>query len=187
MNARVLSKRQKAVLSQLSTRAWNWCGREMGYDTPEDYRHAAVARLTGGIAGGLRACTQEHYVPLYNYFAAVIGAPTIADRTPRSDWHRSLALLRDAMERYELPESYAAAIIRARFGYSSEMSFTDLTVRLTPEELRQVMYTIINRGRARIRREAAALDLPMPTEPHASASTLPPGGLAAHFNARLTS
>lgn len=180
-----LSKRQKAVLSQLSTRAWHWCGREMGYDSPDAYRHAAVAQVTGGVAGGLRACTQAHYVPLYNYFAGVVGAQPIADRTPRSEWDKALYLLNDALARYDLPVSYAAAIIRARCGYGEELSFSALTARLSPEELRQVTYTVINRGRARVRREAAALDLPLPTEPHASPSTLPPGRLAAHFGAHL--
>ena len=179
-----LSKRQKAVLSQLSTRAFNWCGREMGYATPADYRHAAVAHITGGVAGGLRHCTQQHYVPLYNHFAAVLGLKPLTDRTPQTPWQKELAMLQDALARFELREEYAAAIIRSRFGYGDNLTFADLTLRLTPEELRQISYTIINRGRAKTRKLAAQTNTPIPDEPHRSHSTPPPTRLAAHFPAK---
>lgn len=179
-----LSKKQKAVISQLSTRAWKWCGREMGFDTPADYRHAAVAHVTGGVAGGLRHCVQEHYVPLYNYFATVLGLKLIADRTPKTPWQKELAMLKDALARFELLEEYAAAIIRSRFGFSADLSFDDLALRLSPEELRQISYTIINRGRAKNRKLAEQTGSPLPFEPHMSIHTLPPPRLAAHLRAK---
>lgn len=179
-----LTKRQKAVLSQLSTRAWNWCGREMGYETPEDYRHAAVAQVTGGVAGGLRGCTQEHYVPLYNYFAAVVGANPIADRTPRSDLARELYLLRDEISRHGLTDAYAETIMRARLGVTGG-TLDSLAHQLGPEGVRQVKFTIINRGRAKTRRLEKLHHLDPVTEPHTSSHTLPPPRLAEHFKARL--
>lgn len=178
-----LSKRQKAVIAQLSTRAWNWCGREMGYNTAEDYRHAAVAHVTGGHAGGLRHCTQEHYVPLYNYFAAVLGLQPIADRTVRTPRDKEQLILQDALARFELPPAYAAAIIRDRFALP-DLPLPQLLDHLTAEDIRTITYTIINRGRARNRKLAEQTDTPIPTEPHTSATTIPPPRLAAYFGAQ---
>ncbi len=184
--AKPLTARQKAVLCQMSTRAWNALGTMLGIYDATEWRHATVFDVTG--KDGLTLCDQLDYIPIYNHYATMLGMPLRADRTPRTALERALGVLRDALARWELPESYAAAIMRDRLGPlgTGRMPLSHMAAQLGPEGVRQVTYTIITRGRQRVARMAAAGGWDMPAEPHASATTLPPGGLQSHFGAVLT-
>lgn len=177
-----LSKKQKAVLSQMAGKAYKLCGRELGYATPEQYRHA-VCQAQRGVAG-LTACSQADYIPLYNHFAAVLGMRPLADHTPQDHLARAIWTLREALHRFELAEAYACAILRDRGAIGPDLD--TLCHSAGPQTVRQITYTIINRGRAKLRKQEQALNLPFTEEPHTSHATLPPPSLAAHFNARLT-
>ncbi len=183
--AKPLSARQKAVLCQLCGRAWNNGGRALGYGDVTEFRHACVFDVTGH--NGLTDCDQLDYIPLVNYFHRMLGLPPREDRTPKDSLARSLWVLRDALARWEFTEGYAAAIMRGRLGPLAEdnMPLTHLAKLLGAEGVLQVTYTIISRGRERTRRIAEAGGWDLPAEPHTSASTLPPGGLAEHFGAHL--
>lgn len=176
-----LSKKQKAVLSQLAHRAWERWGAVVGIDSPEEYRHALVQGYLG--LPGLKACSQEHYVPLYNRLAGELGMRPIHEKTPHDELARALWCLRDALHRFEFEEGYACAILRDRGAIGDDLD--TLAASAGAEVVQQCTYTVINRGRARLRKAEAEHDLPMATELHTSPSTLPPGALADHFNARL--
>ncbi len=100
--------------------------------------------------------------------------PPREDKTPRSALERALWVLRDALQRWEFTEGYAAAIMRARLGalYTPGMPFDYMASMLKAEGVRQITYTVISRGRARARAVAENNGFPLPAEPHASAATL---------------
>ena len=176
-----LSKKQKAVLSQMASKAYKLCGRELGYDSPEEYRHA-VCLTQRGVAG-LTACSQQDYIPLYNHFAAILDMRPIHAKTPHDELARALWCLRDALHRFEFAEGYACAILRDRGAIGDDLD--TLAASAGAEVVQQCTYTVINRGRARLRKAEGEHDLPMATELHTSPATLPPGALSDHFNARL--
>lgn len=178
---KVLSGKQKAVICQLASRAYYAVGASLSYDDITQFRHACVFDATG--KGGLTACDQLDYVPCYNYFAGMLGMELKVDNTPRNALERAKWVLNDAVARFEIPAAYVAHLANARLGHRSPISLVLACEQLGAEGVRQLTYTVINRGRAMMRKTEAELGLPMAREVHASASTLPPGRLAEHFNA----
>ena len=172
-----LSKRQKAVLSQMAAKAFKLCGAAMGFASASEYRHAVCQSLRG--VAGLTACSQQDYIPLYNHFAAILGIRPLADHTPQDDLARALWCLRDALHRFELTDAYAAAILRDRGAIGPDLD--TLASSAGPRVVQQVTYTIINRGRSKLRKLEHSLSLPKTSEFHSSPSTLPPGRLKDYF------
>lgn len=165
----------------MAAKGYKLCGAAMGYASAEEYRHA-VCQYQRGVAG-LTACSQSDYIPLYNYFASVLDMRPIHAKTPHDELVRALWCLRDALHRFELAEGYACAILRGRGAIGDDLD--TLAASAGAEVVQQCTYTVINRGRARLRKAEAEHALPMAAELHTSPSTLPPGALADHFNARL--
>lgn len=181
----ILSKKQKAVICQLAARAYNTVGASLGFDSIASFRHASVFDAAG--KSGLTACDQLDYIPVYNYLAGMIGLAKKEDNTPKSAHERALWVLRDSMQRWEISESYAATIIMARLGLVAltQPTLAELATRCSAEDLRQVNYTIINRGRSRMRKVTAAHNLPPVKEVHTSPATMPPGRLAGHLGSEF--
>ena len=132
-----LSKKQKAVLSQMASKAYKLCGRELGYDSPEEYRHA-VCLTQRGVAG-LTACSQQDYIPLYNHFAAILDMRPIHAKTPHDELARALWCLRDALHRFEFAEGYACAILRDRGAIGDDLD--TLAASAGAEVVQQCTYT----------------------------------------------
>lgn len=180
-----LSKRQIAVICQLAARAYRALDPALDSDMSLDnFRRAEVYQAVGRYS--LRDCDQRDYVRVCNHFRAYLGMTPMVDRTHQGDHARKAWCMQDAAARYELTPAYVAAIARDKFGIDTGargISIAEICGYLTPDQLDQLLYTITARGRAKVRQTSHDLDLPMPTEHHASPSTIPPGGLAEHFRA----
>lgn len=174
-----LSHKQKAVLSQLAGRAYSRSAAALAYPSVSDYRHAVVAEVCG--KSGLTSCDQGDYVPLYNAFARAAGAREIEDRTPRNRLEREVYLLREEMQRYEFTEGYVLPIMLDRLHLAMPQPFDTLCLQLGAEGVQQVKFTIITRGRQKLRELEQQHDLPTAVEYHTPA-TMPPDRLAEHFN-----
>ncbi len=170
-----LSKRQKAVLSQLAARAWRLFGDSWGIPSAEDFRHSCVQRACS--KPGLTACTQQDYVPLYNHLARLLGLRPIEDNTPHSPEEALIWTIRDRMRHWDIPAPYVAAIIHSKFSIAYG-NLDSLLARLPASSLRQLLYTLEARARSKAQRTSAQLGLDSPVEVHSSPSTLPPTRLA---------
>lgn len=179
---KTLSKRQLQVLGSTSNKAHRHlcgCGLEelSGY---EAWRHGFTFDVCG--IDSWRQLEQKHYIPLLNAFRRVLGLPPVADRTPKNDEASMLWTIRDRAAHWELSTAYVAAIVRDKFNRpwaTGEMTLEAMLAGLGYRELRDLLYTLEARGRARSKKEAAALGVPPPQEVHASRSTAPPTRLAA--------
>lgn len=178
-----LTRRQKAVLCQMAAKAYERSAAGLAYPNVGEYRHAVAAQVCG--LAGLTEATQQHYVPLYNAFARAAGVREIADRTPRTQLEREVHLLREEMERFELTEAYVLPIMQARLSLAMPQPFDTLCLQLGAEGVRQVKFTIRNRGLQHKRKLEARLELPPATIPHATAATLPPERLAEYLGEEL--
>lgn len=179
-----LSKRQMAVICQLAGRAYKALAPALDADMSlDDFRHAELLQAVG--SNSLRACDQRDYVRACNHFRAYISLPPMGDRTHQGNHARKAWCVQDAAARYELTPAYVAAIVRDKFALDVPpcASLAEICGYLTPDQLDQLLYTITSRGRRKVRQTSRDLDLPLPTEHHASPATLPPGGLADHFRA----
>lgn len=179
---KTLSKRQLQVLGSTSNKAHrHLCG--CGLEEPGDYeawRHGFTFDVCG--IDSWRQLEQKHYIPLLNAFRRVLGQPPVADRTPQNDEASLLWTIRDRAAHWELSSAYLAAIVRDKFARpwaTAEMTLERILAGLSARDLRSFLYTIEARGRARAKKEAAALGVPPPQEVHASRSTVPPPRLAA--------
>lgn len=177
-----LTRRQKAVLCQMAAKAYAKSAAGLAYPNVGEYRHAVAAEVCG--LAGLTEATQQHYVPLYNAFARAAGLREMADRTPHNQLEREVHLLRQEMQRYEFTEGYVLPIMMDRLRLSMPMPFDSLCLQLGATGVQQVKFTIINRGRQKLRALEAAHDLPPAVEYHTPA-TMPPDRLAEHFGAEL--
>lgn len=180
---KTLSQKQKAVLCQLATRAYYDVGASLSYADSGQFRHACVFDATG--KDGLTKCDQLDYVPVYNYFAELLNMPRKEDKTPRSALERAKWVLNDAVARFEIPAAYVTHLASARLGHRSPISLVLACEQLGAEGVRQLTYTVINRGRAMVRKTEAEHHLPPSAEYHTNASTLPPGRMADYFNAEI--
>lgn len=176
-----LSTKQKAAICSMAARAYKVAGIGMGYSDVSDFRHACVYDVTGKTS--LLFCDQADYIPLYNYLGAMIGVPAREDKTPKNALERAMWVLRDALKRFEFSDNYAAAIASDRLRMSFLIDLDAAAELLGAEGIRQVTYTVINRGRAAARKVAATYSIAEGVEYH-TAATLPPDGLAEHFSAR---
>lgn len=178
-----LTKRQITVLSIMASKAHKRI-QSMGCPLPSltDWRHQEVWYATGGIES-LTKCRQEHYVPIYNRLASYLGEAPIKDRT-WSDMDKAIHNLRDAMQRYETSPDYLAEIVRDQLHLPCTGRDVHQVLRnfAAVEHVQHLMYTIIKRGRADARKMTAETGQDT-YEPHADASTMPPGKLAGHVGA----
>lgn len=183
MSEKFLSRRQKAVLCQLAARAFVASGAGLAYPNVGEYRHAVAAEVCG--VTGLSEATQGHYVPLYNAFARAAGVREMADHTPKNQLEREVHLLREEMQRFELTERYVVELMMDRLSLRCPQPFDSLCVQLGADGVRQVKFTVRNRGLQHKRELEARLELPPATIPHATAATLPPERLAEHLGEEL--
>ena len=93
-------------------------------------------------------------------------------------------MLADAMQRYEITPDYLAEIVRDQLHLpcTGRDVYQALRNWAAVEHVRQLMYTVINRGRSEARKLAAETGQET-YEPHADPSTMPPGGLRGHVGA----
>jgi len=140
-----LSHHQKRYLSQLARRAWEAAEREVG--TPEEFRHAEVARACG--KAGLRCCSQDDYKHVEAHLLDLCGEPgkalaahVAAVTQPRRE---AEAVLARACREAGLQLGYAAAICQRQF----HCTLGDANER----QLWNLVYTVRNRGRAKQKHE----------------------------------
>lgn len=148
----------------------------------DEWRHEEVWAATG-VTESLTKATQEHYVPIYNRLASYLGEAPIKDRT-WSDMDKAIHNLRDAMQRYETSPGYLAEIVRDQLHLpcTGRNVYQVLRNTAAAQHVEHLMYTVINRGRKDARKMAAETGHET-YEPHADASTMPPGKLAGHVGA----
>lgn len=178
---KTLSKRQLQVLGSTSNKAYRrLCGGGLRPGDYDEWRKGFTFDVTG--RDSWRELDQVHYIPLLNALRAILGQPPVADRTPQNDEASMLWTIRDRAAHWELSTAYVAAIVRDKFNRpwaTGEMTLEAMLAGLGYRELRDLLYTLEARGRARSKKEAAALGVPPPQEVHASRSTAPPPRLAA--------
>lgn len=180
---KLLTKKQKAVLAQMTAKAYKRI-QSQGCPLPplDEWRHQEVWYATG-ITESLTKATQEHYVPIYNRLAAYLGKDPIKDNT-WSEMDKAIHLLDDAMQRYEYKCDDLAEIVRDQLHLPCTGRNVYQVLRNTAavQHVQHLMYTIINRGRTDARKMAAETGHET-YEPHADPSTVPPGGLRGHVGA----
>lgn len=178
-----LTKRQIAVLSIMANKAYKRI-QAQGCPLPSltEWRHGEVWAATG-VTESLTKATQEHYVPVYNRLAAYLGNAPIKDST-WTEMDKAIHNLRQAMMRYETSPDYLAAIVRDQLHLTCTGRDVYQVLRNTAavEHVKYLMITIINRGRTDARKMTAETGHET-YEPHADASTIPPGGLRGHVGA----
>lgn len=183
MSNKPLTKRQIAVLSIIAGKAYKRI-QSQGCPLPSltEWRHGEVWAATG-VTESLTQCRQEHYVPIYNRLASYLGEAPIKDRT-WSEIDKAIHNLRDAMQRYETSPVYLAEIVRDQLHLPCMGRDVYQVLRNTAavEHVQHLMYTVINRGRTDARKMTAETGHET-YEPHADASTMPPGKLAGHVGA----
>ena len=178
-----LSNKQKAVLAQLAARAYK---KLQNYGCPlpslEEWRHEETWKATGHTDSFTRA-TQKDYTLIYNRFAAYLGYEAIRDNT-YTEMDKALHILRDSMQRYEIGPEYLAEVVRDQLHLpcTSKDVYGQLRKFAALEHVRNLNYTVINRGRAAARKLAEKTGFET-YEPHALPGTLPPGGLTDHVGA----
>lgn len=181
--SKTLTKRQITVLSIMAGKAYKHI-QSMGCPLPSltEWRHDEVWAATGSTES-LTKATQQHYVPIYNRLAAYLGEAPIQDRT-WSDTDKAIHNLQQAMMRFEVSPAYLAEIARDQLHLpcTGRDVYQVLRNYAAVEHVHNLMYTIINRGRTDARKMAAETGQDT-YEPHASLTTMPPGGLAGHVGA----
>lgn len=177
---KLLSNKQKAVLAQLAARAYK---KLQNYGCPvpslEEWRHEETWKATGYT----ESFTQADYTKIYNRFAAYLGKAAVKDNT-YTEMDKALHLLRDSMQRYETGPDYLAEVVRDQLHLpcTGKDIYEQLRKFAALEHVRNLNYTVINRGRAASRKMAEETGLET-YEPHAIPGTIPPGGLADHVGA----
>lgn len=180
---KLLTKKQKAVLAQMTAKAYKRI-QSQGCPLPSltEWRHQEVWYATG-VTESLTKATQEHYVPVYNRLAAYLGKAPIKDNT-WSEMDKAIHLLDDAMQRYEYKCDDLAEIVRDQLHLPCTERNVYQVLRNTAavQHVEHLMYTVINRGRTDARKMAAETGHET-YEPHADPRTMPPGKLADHVGA----
>lgn len=182
MSERFLSKKQKGLISKAAAKAYYRSHADLYYDSMDDYRHAVCREVCN--LPGVSCATQQHFIPLYNAFARAAGMPEMENRTPRTQLEREVYLLRKEMDLYEFSEGYVLPIMLARLGQAMPQPFDTLCLQLGAEGVKQVKYTVINRGRRKLRETEERFDLPPVTE-FRTPATMPPDRLAEHFGCEV--
>lgn len=175
-----LSKKQLQVLGALSNRAYNALLRQgCVCERYDDWRRSYTALVTGCTSW--RALYQHDYIPLVNALRSLIGLRPVADHTPLNPASSLAWTIKDRCAFWELSIPYVATIVANKFHCPQALTATtwdDLLRLLDTAQLKQLIYTIEARGRARENKSAAQHNLPIPTELHASPATMPPPRLA---------
>lgn len=145
---KLLSNKQKAVLAQLAARAYKQL-QAYGCPVPslEEWRHDETWKATGHTDSFTRA-TQKDYTLIYNRFAAYLGKEAIRDNT-YTEMDKALHILRDSMQRYEIGPEYLAEVVRDQLHLpcTSKDVYGQLRKFAALEHVRNLNYTVINRGR----------------------------------------
>ena len=164
---KTLSKKQLAVLGNLSTRAYRHLVA-VGYPSNgyDDWRHEFTADHCNGI-DTWRSLTQQHYIPLCNALRTILDLPLLQDNTPQTPEDALIWTIRDRSHHWELTPAYIAAIARDKFG-------TDNLQNLTCKQLLHLIYTLQRAGKHRTDKLSKQLNIPTPPQIHTSRSTLPP-------------
>ncbi len=173
------SKAQLSVAGQLARKAHRHL-QAVGCPLPlfDEWRHEVTARICS--ASSWKDLVQTDYVPLCNYFRAIIGVPQHPDRTPKTDEEALMWTIRDRLTQWEASPAYIAAIVRDKTGLPchAKMSWDEMMAGLPAKTLLHLLYTFEARLRAKSNKSAAALGVPSPAEVHISRSTMPPARLA---------
>lgn len=148
-----LSKNQKRELAQLATRAY--CETHAGVSPTArevaEWRHEQVLEACGKL--GLRGCSQDDYHTVKAHFLDLAGEPGQAlqvDIRGQTNPERIARWkLEEACRVYGFEISYPAAIARRQFHGAA---LDDLNRK----QLWSLVFTIINRGRAKRRAVLAA-------------------------------
>lgn len=178
---KTLSLKQLQVLGSLSNKAYRQLAD--GGLVCEDYNEWRKT-FTFDIVGkdSWKACVQTDFVPLQNAFRAILGMKPKADRTPQTDAASLIWTIKDRCQHWELRPAYVAPIVADkchRPWVKPSMTLDEMLAGLDCDTLRQLLYTIQNRARAKAKKDAARLGLDAPAEVHSSRSTMPPSRLAA--------
>ncbi|OCA02290.1 hypothetical protein [Akkermansia glycaniphila] len=181
-----LSERQRKSLFAVSRKAWNQIAGTGAYGSYEEFRRTLSTQHCG--QDSFTQLSNSDYGRLYDAFAGIAGeanpAKSYQTYTPHA---KAVHFLKDAIMRFELPLVYMAKLIRDKFHITIEAGWTldDMCAMLKPGQVWQLVYTVNNRGRAKVRREIDALGLDEPPiEHHATQPSVPPERLADHFNIR---
>ncbi len=173
------SRSQLAVAGQLATKAHHHL-QAVGcpvadYDT---WRHEVTAEICS--ATSWRDLVQTDYVPLCNYFRAIIGLPQHRDNTPQTEEEAMMWTIRDRLAHWEASPAYIAAIVQGKTGRACHagMSWDEMMAGLPLCTLRHLLYTFEARLRAKSNKSAASFGIEAPAEVHISRSTMPPARLA---------
>lgn len=173
-----LTNKQKATLCSMAAKAYRIAGCPAGYPDPDAFRRALCTSTVG--KDSLTQCTNDDFVPLYNALAQIIGCKS----KERDDYYTHLLWrILDALKKYELPERYAQHLTADRLGIAPTTDLSTMLRMLGRPAAEQILYTINNRGRSRLKKENIRLGLPPDccTEPHTSKSTMAPDRLATHL------
>lgn len=173
-----LTNKQKATLCSMAAKAYHMAGAAAGFPDPDAYRRALCISTVG--KDRLTQCTNDDFVPLYNALAQIIG------RKPkvRDDYYTHLLWrIRDALQKFELPERYAQHLAADRLSIAPTTDLLTMLRMIGHPDAEQILYTINNRGRARVKKENIRLGLPPDscTEPHTSKTTMAPDRLSTYL------
>ncbi len=173
------SKAQFAVAGQLANKAYRHL-QAVGCPLADfdDWRHEVTADICS--AASWRDLVQTDYVPLCNYFRAIIGAPQHSDNTPKTEEEALMWTIRDRLAHWEASPAYIAAIVKGKTGRDCHagMSWGRMMEGLPASTLRHLLFTFEARLRAKNSKSAAAFGVEAPAEVHISRSTMPPARLA---------
>lgn len=177
---KTLSPRQLATLGSVSNRAYKHL-QSVGYPLPaySEWRHEFTADVCGGRSSW-KSLFQVDYIPLYNAFVRLYGGKEKADNTPQSDEAAMLWTLHDVIRAFEIPMPYVAKVIAGKASrpwITASMSLDTMCVGLSRHMLWQIVITLNNNFQKKNKKQNAALGIPNTGRPHASRSTIPPGGL----------
>jgi hypothetical protein len=155
-----LSPEQVTALAILVKQAYDVL---RSYDAPtvagvtiDDWRHREIAVATQGRATGLRAAQQRDFRAIRGHFLGWLGRPAdalqdaLTDQPERADWELAWYRLEKKCQEMKLAfPGYPAAIAKSQFGSALN--------GCTAHQLAALFYTIVNRGRAKAKKEAAVV------------------------------
>ncbi len=179
---KTLSKKQVNCLAIMAGAAYRQCGEAMGYSSSEEFRHDMVREAAG--CAGLREAEARHFSAIHNRLATMLGRPLKTENGSKVEhiayW---LRLIREALARYEFSESYAVSIAMDRLRLALPAPLDSLCLQLGSTGSKQLLFTLTNRGRAKIKAVNEKYDLPPVTEYH-SEESMPPTRLSDHFHCK---
>ncbi len=182
---RPLTAKQIKCLAAMCNQAYRKVGEQLGYSSLKEFRAITIGDVTG--KDSLKLLTNSDFTPTYNRLSTLLGQPLKdKDGFKGNPIAYFVQLIRESCQRYELSESYAAKIAANKLGLHTPQPLDTSCIELGVQGCKQVLYTINNRGRAKLR--STSYNYPEEDdyyEPHTTAS-MPPARLADHFNCKNT-